>query len=160
MMRDGTVLNPATLVPSSAVVATARSWIGTRWAHQGRSRAGIDCAGLVIVTAHQLGLFTFDTRDYGKLPNGNRMRELLDEHCVAWPAGGGLQPGLIALMRFEIAPQHLAIIADYPSAPGHYSLVHALVTERRVCEHRLDTHWRSRIIALYALPGVAYPVQG
>ena len=149
--------NPHSGPPGAAVaaprdvVAAARGFLGVRWHHQGRSSAGLDCAGLVIAVAHVLGLSAFDTRDYGRLPSGQRMREILDAHCARAPA---LQPGVVALMRFEADPQHLAIVADY--VYGGLSLVHALMTERRVCEHRLDTHWRARIVALYALPGVAY----
>jgi hypothetical protein len=142
-------------VPAHLVVAAARSYLNVRWHHQGRNRAGIDCAGLVICVAHDLGLSDFDTSDYGRLPQGHEMRRLMREHCVELPANNAFAPGLVALMRFDAEEQHLAIVGDYPY--GGYSLVHALVQERRVVEHRLDALWRSRTVALYQLPGVVYP---
>ncbi|HKW82999.1 MAG TPA: NlpC/P60 family protein [Burkholderiaceae bacterium] len=135
------------------VVATARKYLGVRWHHQGRSRAGVDCAGLVVCVAHDLGLSEFDTSDYGRLPNGDTMRSLLREHCTELRADA-LAPGLVALMRFDGEPQHMGIVADY--VHGGHSIVHALAQRRCVVEHRLDELWRRRIVALYALPGVEY----
>ena len=63
-------------VSTAQVVAAGRCYTGVRWHHQGRTRAGLDCAGLIIRTAHDLGLSEFDLADYGRLPDG-RMSELL-----------------------------------------------------------------------------------
>lgn len=135
------------------VVETARSYMGVRWLHQGRTRRGLDCAGLVVVVAHELGLTSFDTASYGRMPEGGRLRALLREHCHELP---GLAPrlGLLALMKFAAEPQHLAIVGDYPL--GGFSLVHALTHSRRVVEHRFDAMWSGRLVSLYELPGVAY----
>lgn len=135
------------------VVATARSYIDTRWHHQGRNRAGLDCAGLIVCVAHDLALSDFDMRDYGRLPNADQMREVMRGQCTELPTAA-LAPGVVALLRFEREPQHLAIVADY--LYGGLSIVHALMQSRRVVEHRLDDLWYSRIVALYALPGVEY----
>ena len=140
-------------VTAADVVAKAREFVSVPWRHQGRNRVGMDCAGLIICVAHDLGLSDFDTRAYGRLPQADRMRELMRKHCTELPAVK-LSPGLVALMRFEAEPQHLAIIADY--AYGGHGIVHALMQSRRVVEHRLDDLWRSRIVALYALPNVEY----
>jgi len=141
------------MISPDEVVTVARSYMGVPWHHQGRNRAGMDCAGLIVCVAHDLSLSEFDTRDYGRLPSGDQMRSVLREHCVELPATA-LAPGLVALMRFETDPQHLAIVAPY--LYGGFSIVHALVQSRRVVEHRLDDLWRSRIVALYQLPGVEY----
>ncbi len=138
-------------VTPAAVVAAARRLCGVRWQHQGRTLNGLDCAGLVIYVMHELGLSDFDTTDYGRLPHGGRMRALLDEHCTRVAQ---MQLGIVALMRFDAEPQHLAIIGDY--AFGCWSLIHALAPARRVVESRLDAYWQARIVALYALPGVDY----
>lgn len=137
----------------SDVVAVARRYLNTRWHHQGRSPAGVDCAGLVICVAHELGLSTFDTRDYGRLPAADAMREVMRTHCTELPADK-LAPGLVAMMRFESEPQHLAIVSNY--LYGGHSIIHALMQSRRVVEHRLDELWLRRIVSLYALPGVDY----
>ena len=38
------------------VIACARQLVGVRFAHQGRSVAGLDCLGLLLLTARTLGL--------------------------------------------------------------------------------------------------------
>jgi hypothetical protein len=57
-----------------AQVATqARAWIGTPFAHQHRARGvGVDCVGLVIGVARELGLVPscFDVTGYGSVPDG------------------------------------------------------------------------------------------
>lgn len=142
----------ATTTPAD-VAAMARSYLGVRFVHQGRSRAGLDCAGLVVRVAQDLGLSEFDWRGYGRLPDGDRMREVMQAQCVELKPDAAPSLGLVALMRFDAEPQHLAIVVDHPHGLG---IVHALMQERKVAEHRLDAKWAQRIVALYELPGVQY----
>lgn len=128
------------------IVDEARDWLGTRWFHQGRSRAGVDCIGLVIRVAHALGLSTFDTADYSRQPDPVRMRALLDEHMTKIPVASA-QIGDMLLMRFEKEPQHVAIVTDL-------GIIHAYAQVRRVVEHRLDSVWRARVVAAYQFKGI------
>lgn len=140
----------------AAIVAAARGWIGTPYMHQQRMRGvGIDCAGLVIAVARECGLVDegFDLTGYAMQPDGSLLG-ITDAHMcrVAAP-----QPGDVAVFRIEHEPQHLGIVADY--VHGGLSVIHALDQRGhkrgRVVEHRIDDEWRSRIVAAYALPGVA-----
>lgn len=142
----------AAITPAD-VAAAARQYLNVRFQHQGRSRAGMDCAGLLIRVAQDLGLSSFDWRGYGRLPEADRMREVMRAHCIELAPDVGPSLGLVALMRFDAEPQHLAILVDHPNGLG---IIHALMLERKVTEHRLDPTWRRRIVALYALPGVQY----
>ena len=136
------------------LIATARGYSGVRWHHQGRSRAGLDCAGLVICVAHDLALSDFDVSGYGTSPDGSLSR-LMREHCRLMPPGTLPQPGHVAEIRFSFDPQHLGLIVPYHL--GGVALLHAMsLHPRRVTEHRLDALWNSRIAALYELPGVEY----
>ena len=81
------------------------------------------------------------------------MRDILREQCIELPPGTAPAIGHIALMRFNAEPQHLAIVVDHPHGLG---LVHALMRERKVTEHRLDAYWQQCIVALYELPLVRY----
>lgn len=142
----------------AAVVAEARSWIGTPWQHQARAKGvGVDCAGLVIGVSRALGLVTagMDVNHYARMPDG---RSLL-AHCDEWMRRVALalaRPGDVLVMRFDEHPQHIAIAADY--AHGGLSIVHALDSRdrkrARVVEHRLSAGLRAKIVAAYALPGV------
>jgi cell wall-associated NlpC family hydrolase len=126
------------------VIAEAKRWKGVRWHHQGRSRAGVDCIGLVIKVAHALGLSGFDIADYSRQPNPAMMRGLLAEHMtpIATP-----EPGDVVLMRFEREPQHVAILTDA-------GMIHAYAQARKVVEHRVDSIWQSRIVGAYRFKGL------
>ncbi len=136
------------------VIAAGRAYRGVRWHHQGRSRAGIDCAGVIICTAHDLALSDFDITGYPREPDGS-MSALLREHCELQPPGTEPVPGMVAEIRFDAEPQHLGLIVPYHL--GGAGLLHAMALHpRKVVEHRLDDVWRRRIVALYKLPGVDY----
>ena len=49
------------MVTRTDIVAAARGWLGVPWRHQGRSRAGVDCVGLVVVVCRSLGLSDHDS---------------------------------------------------------------------------------------------------
>jgi hypothetical protein len=136
------------------LIDTARSYTGVRWRHQGRTRAGLDCLGLVIRTTHDHGLTDFDVKGYSTLPNGS-MTALLEEHCIKQPPGTEPVAGMVAEIMFEREPQHIALVVPYHL--GGVALLHAMSHfPRRVAEHRLDDQWRKRIVGLYCLPGVDY----
>lgn len=129
------------------VVTEARKWLSVRWHHQGRSRAGIDCVGLVIKIGHALGFSDFDIADYSRQPDPAMMRSLLALHMDPI-AVSSAQPGDVLLMRFEREPQHVAIVTDQ-------GIIHAYAQARKVVEHRLDDIWRGRIVGAYQYKGLA-----
>ena len=128
----------------SNVITCARGWLGVPYQHQGRSRLGVDCAGLVICVLRDLGIVPpeFDVNGYGNQPDGTLL-SVVRQHLAEGPA----EPGAIAALRFGLGPQHLAVLADYPG--GHLSMVHALERNGCVVEHRLDDEWRGRIVATF-----------
>ena len=145
------------------ILMEARTWIGTRFAHQGRCRAtqthsgGVDCLGLLMGIAGALGLadkhsnqlISHDRQDYSTTPNGDRLRDALSQ--ALYPvADKHIALGDIALFSYEGNAQHLGIISDYHG--GALGLIHAYAPAKRVVEHRLDTHWREKIAAAYRLP--------
>lgn len=136
----------------SEVHTAALSWLGVPFAHQGRSRElGVDCAGLVVCAARQLGLLTseWDVNGYRRYPDGTMRR-----HCDAvLDAESALCRAHLALMRFAVDPQHLAFVVP---RGGGWSLVHALERSGRVVQHRLDATWRGRIVQLYRYRGVSW----
>ncbi|MDH3664245.1 MAG: peptidase P60, partial [Alphaproteobacteria bacterium] len=104
------------------ILAAARTWLGTPWIHQGRLKTVcVDCGGLIIGVGKELGLLDFDTQVYGRIPDGQRLRALCDEHLTAKPVGD-IVPGDVLLMRFTRHPQHLAIVGDRGDP---FSLIHA-----------------------------------
>lgn len=143
------------------IVAEARRWRGVPFAHQGRTRAGTDCGGLIGGVAVALGIVsadwwerTFDPAHggYSRQPSHGQLSAICESfmRCIEIDDA---RPGDVALMRFRADPQHLGILADYRH--GGLSIVHALSSAREVCEHRLSPLWRDRIVSVYRMPGVA-----
>jgi cell wall-associated NlpC family hydrolase len=139
------------------VVAAARSYLGVRWSHQGRSReSGIDCAGLIIRVAWDLGLKEpgWDFNTYRRSPDGVSLEALLDEHMIPKPAAQR-RPGDVLLMRHtnSIAPAHLGIVTDLW---GRDAMVHSYVPilHGKVSEQILNIEWINKIHGCYAYAGM------
>ena len=129
------------------IVAMTRSWLGTPWTHQGRLKnVGVDCGGLIIGVGKELGLLDFDTSAYGRIPDGQKLRALCEQHLLNKPVTDIL-PGDVLLMRFTRHPQHLAIVGD---CGDPFSLIHAYADAGRCVEHGADPKWRRRIVATYS----------
>lgn len=151
----------ATLVapaPVHPLVAQARTWLGVRWQHQGRSRAGVDCAGLVVEVARVTHGNTFDLRNYSVQASDETMLALCRQHMREVDVYA-LRPGHVVVMRFG-NQRHMGIITDYPVADGTLGraalgLLHAYAISRCVVEHRLDSVWRQRIFGAFELKEVA-----
>lgn len=128
------------------VVTEARGWLGVKWRHQGRTREGVDCVGLVVMVARALGLSDVDRTDYARQAADETLREIMREHLLEIPAASAA-PGDVVLMRFG-AQRHVAILGDYVF--GGLSLIHAWsLHPRRVVEVRLDDAARARIMGTF-----------
>jgi hypothetical protein len=139
------------------VVVAARQFLGVRFAHQGRTRAGLDCLGLLMATAQALDLrfhgtpaHALDVPSYGTRPDMVQLKAKLEAHLLPVPKRA-LQPADILLLKIEGLPQHLALVSDYPIA-GEHGMIHAYAPARAVIEHRYDPHWQRATYAAYRLP--------
>jgi cell wall-associated NlpC family hydrolase len=133
-------------------VREARTWLDVPFLHQGRSRRGVDCAGLVIKVAHALDLSTFDVTTYPRNPDSS-LRAYCDQEMRPL-RGLDFGAGDVLLFRDnENKERHLAIVGDHPA--GGFSMIHAYSRNRRVVEARLDVIWLRFLAAAYRLPGVA-----
>lgn len=132
------------------IAIEARTWVGVPWVHQGRTRDGIDCAGLVVEVARARRGNTFDVSDYQAQASDETMQALCADHMDPIDAHA-VWPGDVVVIRFQ-NQRHMAIVGDYP-VPGHLSLIHASSTHGQVVEHRLDSVWRRLIMSAYRMRG-------
>ncbi len=136
------------------IVAQARSWIGTSFHHQGRLKAkgtdkgGCDCIGLVVGVLKELGISLADNdqTDYSMLPDGRRLKAMLDKHLRAI-ALNKIRPGDILLFTFENNPQHVGIASNYTG--GGLGIIHCYAGSKMVVEHHLSDNWLRRTVAAY-----------
>lgn len=130
-----------------ALIAEARSYLGVRFRHQGRSRQGVDCAGLIAVCLIALGREPTDVEAYGREPLNQGLRAMLVENFGEPIAKADMQPGDVALMRFRGEPSHVGLVTDYPY--GGLALIHAFAQVKKVVEHRIDSEWLGNIVEVF-----------
>jgi cell wall-associated NlpC family hydrolase len=115
-------------------VAACRSYIGTPFLHQGRSRKGLDCLGLVVCACADAGLIIPDPANYDRDPKANLLAHYFNKYCnPVLPRD--LRPGDMVLMKQANRPRpHVGIIADKYKP---HSMLHAPF-KLAVCEVQFD----------------------
>lgn len=119
------------------IVSIARRWLGTPFHHQARLEGvGVDCVGLVICIARELGAVAkdWDVKGYGRVPDGVQLMRHLDDRLDAITQEE-MRPGDVVLVAFDSHPQHVGIVGDYTH--GGLSIIHASGAHGRVLETRL-----------------------
>lgn len=148
-----------------AVVAEARTWVGTPFHHMNRvKRAGVDCAHLVIGVMeaalsrfpHDPGRYPTDWMKHGGPSFAARFLAVLNHygHEVQEPA----QPGDLIVFRYGLYISHMAICV------GGNRIVHA-VRRVGVLEDDLDTnvglaHRRSGVWCIWPESAANLPGEG
>ncbi|WP_418145459.1 NlpC/P60 family protein [Variovorax paradoxus] len=138
------------------IVAAARRYQGARWTHQGRRDDAMDCAGLVLKVARELGFSTLDVTGYAVRATDESMLALCRVHLVEI-GRADLAPGDVVVMRFA-GNRHIGIVGDYPY--GGLSVIHAQTMHPRcVTENALSPQWLTHVKATVAgcfrFPGIA-----
>lgn len=131
------------------IVAKAREYLGTPFHHQGRvKKAGIDCIGLLVGVAKELGVFHYDRTDYPRLPDGKslmaELRKVLDEIKIE-----EARPGDVLVFWFSRStrhPQHVGIKTDL-------GVIHTYEKCRRVVEGPAGK-WTKNITHAFRFRGV------
>ena len=138
------------MITRADIVARARAYLDTPYEHQGRLLGvGIDCAGLVIKVAHDLGMSTFDIDGYARQPDEAQFRTHLRAQMDEIPFGE-LAPGDVLTFVFG-KERHMGIV----TALDPLSIVHAWSTRGSVKEHPVDETWLLRVRGCYRYRGVA-----
>lgn len=133
----------------------ARSWLGVKWKHQGQTRNGVDCLGLVGCVAAGAGISdawltdaSAEFKGYGRQPDAKKIEAGCERFFDV--VRGVPDLGDILLMRFDGEPMHFAIV----SGTDPLYIIHAHAFARKVVENRADYVWRSRIVRVYSFKGV------
>ena len=146
-------------------VVCARGWQGVRFRHQGQTRRGVDCIGLLMALGRELGTWNFTNDDplvkewlgYPRIPHPQRLVAALDSHLTRIPIAD-MRSADIALFRGRNYPQHLGLIDGD-------RVIHSYEPFGKVDSTRLDARsplggprhsrtWRQAIVVVYLFPGV------
>ncbi len=142
-----------------AIVSAARAYLGLAWGHQRRGPGAVDCVGLPILVARDLGLKPrdFDITGYTRKSNLYRLVDHFRAHMAEKPRGDR-RPGDLLVLRDRLFPCHCGIVGEKPWGP---SLIHARAAVGKpppggaVREEPIDPDWTGRITHCFQFPGVA-----
>jgi hypothetical protein len=138
------------------IVKYARTWVGAPWRHQGRGEGknrGIDCAGLLIVTAKKFGLPYRDLQGYRRDPGYAFVENI---HYSTDPHPEPIH-GAIGIFSDTVMPCHTGIFAV---KDGKITVIHSEVRPAgRVHEQPFDgvgLSLKSRLIEVRLFREVDY----
>ncbi len=134
------------------IVVAARSWLGTRWVHQGRTRRGIDCAGLIVMVGRELEILSYDDKvNYQRHTHGQDFMKPFKKHMDQKPIPDA-RPGDVLLFRDHAYPCHSSIVAERRHKP---TIIHAYAQERIVTEELLEQgDWLDLRVACFEFRGL------
>lgn len=127
-------------------ITELRKYLGVKFLDMGRTEAGLDCVGLPIVAAKNLGFYFYDVKVYSKRPDQKLIIKSIEEAGLYQVRRNEIDKGDLLLMSYEGNVQHIAIVSE--KKDGLIYIIHA-VTGREVIEHRLDDNWLSKVVMCY-----------
>jgi cell wall-associated NlpC family hydrolase len=117
------------------IAQTARQYCGVPWRHQGRNpETGLDCVGLCIATAANLGIHFVGNPAYARSHDGSELIATLGRFLIPvrkenWRTGD------VGLFKESGYPVHLGFLAI---KAGARTVIHAHARRRKVVEETLD----------------------
>lgn len=149
-----------TTTQATSIVTAARGYLGVPFEHQGRTRKGLDCVGLLVCVAKDLGLAHDDSASYSRNPSPRKMLDALMVSCDRVSGVKGLslegdlsawadsQPGDIVVFWFSAPtrPQHVAFRTQR-------GMLHTWGSVGMVVEHGLTEWWRERVHSVWRYKG-------
>lgn len=134
-----------------AIRDAAIEYLDTPFHHQGRTKWGIDCVGLIVCSARDCGIEVEDFTAYRKFAHDNTLEEKLLEYCYQIDE---LEDGCIVQYKWkqigDYTTKHLAIYL------GEGLIIHADGSKHvsKVCKARLNFDNAARIAGYWKLRGV------
>lgn len=132
------------------LIDAARAYKGTKWRHQGRSRTGIDCAGLIVCALKDIGIEVPDRTDYQRRTSGQQFMAHFTKHGIR-KHPKDMAPGDVLVFREPAYPCHCAILTE---KNGEHFIIHAHARRKKVVEEHYAHEWLDRLIAVYQVPGI------
>jgi len=135
---------------ANLIVEVAKDLVGIRYRHQGRTRLGLDCAGLIICVAHLCMISSFDTTAYAARPNANEFtREMIMAGCKQLPMTE-LAHGDILRINSHGWPVHIGIYEVDQQGQEWY--IHAFLPHKMVSRDPVSPEVRVRISSVWRYP--------
>jgi cell wall-associated NlpC family hydrolase len=129
-------------------------YLGVPFQHMGRSEKGLDCVGLLVLVARELGIEVQDSPHYGREPARNNnsfqladyLRLHLGDPVEREPR---INDVLLMKLRPRFAPAHVGIVAPHPYG---LALIHSYGQIGKVVLQRIDERRDRQIVGVYQWP--------
>lgn len=152
-----------TSITPEQLIMQARTWIGTKYHHQGRLKkssrgpGGVDCIGLVIGVIDELGiqdgegnpLSQHDEFNYSMYPERGRLVGSISKYLREVPSEQ-MREGDVLLFKFFNDPQHVGLLTHYPT--GGFGLIHCTSSSAQVVEQPFSGGLRRMLTHVYRFP--------
>lgn len=114
------------------MITEAKKLVGVPFKDKGRDEFGLDCAGLLILVAHRLGLSDYDTLDYPHRPNEAKMRSEMKRIAQIEPIPNkwSFKNGDLGVFSDEGFAVHLGFLEI--DDKGKWFIIHAWARARKV----------------------------
>ena len=138
-------------------IAAVRLFNGAPYRHLGRSPLGVDCLGVLVCAAHDLGLIPreVDRREYSRNVADYTLVEEIEAsgYLERLPQWTDARPGDVLLQKFHkrLPASHVLIVTKFDGQ--YWTVLHASRASKRVEEVRLAHP--ERCFAAYRMKGVA-----
>lgn len=131
------------------IVAEARTWMDVPWRHQGRSRDGIDCVGLLSAVGKAFGVPHSDISAYPRQAVSPKLRNLLRSYLNPMPFTAN-KVGMVGVFRDSIFPCHVGILSW---KHNRLHVIHARADAGKVIEEAFSDE-RFNLVEVLAFPGL------
>lgn len=123
------------------LASTAMRLVGVPYRHQGRSRTGLDCSGLVVYAHRLCGVDLPDRTDYSLSSDfGPVLLDLLAVDFTEWPQARLGDVVAIGNRGRASPPRHLGILAPARFGSG-FDMVHACSDSKAIVRESLSEAW-------------------
>lgn len=134
------------------IIESARAYLDVKWRHQGRSRHGVDCAGLVLLVGKAHGYLPqdLDVIGYARRPNKFTFLEPFRKNMDEKPLDQA-KTGDVLIFADGPYPCHTGFQTE---KYGEVYFLHAYAGLRRVLEQPLDDMWRGKLTHCFEYRGL------
>ena len=135
---------------AAEIVYIAKGLVGVPYRHQGRNQSGLDCAGLIIVIAHMLGLSDKDTTAYSRRPNAEEFTAFMIEAGCTQLRNDGLEHGDIVRLNTSGWPVHLGVYEIDDRGQEWYT--HAYLPHKKVTRDPFTDSVKRIVSSIWRFP--------
>lgn len=139
------------MVTGQQIADKALEAVGTPWKHQGRLvKLGLDCIGLILWVARQLGISEYEPPPYDKWALWFEFLPFMRQNMTEVPLTD-IKVGRALAFRQNKYPCHCGIITK---VSPQVRFVHSAANRRVVVEEEYTEFWKKATVAVFRFPTV------